>query len=138
MKNHNWDLQKLGDRLKKIRIKKGFISVEKFAFDSELSRVLYTNYENGRGNITYKNLLKVTHALGISLKDFFSEGFDWYSPKQITCHHPERTKKTFARKVHPQKRKKGLCLLRHKWNKCWIKCFVIGRNHPDTVHWTDR
>jgi transcriptional regulator with XRE-family HTH domain len=76
MKNHNPDLQKLGDRLKKLRIKKGYVSVERFAFDNDLSRVLYSNYESGKGNITYKNLLKVTGALGISLKDFFSEGFD--------------------------------------------------------------
>lgn len=76
MKNHNPNLQKLGDRLKKLRIKKGYVSVEKFAFDNDLSRVLYSNYESGKGNITYKNLLKVTGALGISLKDFFSEGFD--------------------------------------------------------------
>ena len=75
MKNKNPDLQKLGDRLKKLRVKKGFISVEKFAFDNELSRSLYSNYENGKGNITYRNLFKVTKALGISLKDFFSEGF---------------------------------------------------------------
>ena len=76
MKEHNPDLQKLGDRFKKLRVKKGYMSVEKFAFDSELSRVLYSNYESGKGNITYKNLLKVTKALGISLKDFFSEGFE--------------------------------------------------------------
>lgn len=76
MKNPNPDLKKLGDRLKTVRIKKGYTSVERFAFDNELSRVLYSNYENGTGNITYKNLLKVTKALDISLKDFFSEGFE--------------------------------------------------------------
>ena len=76
MKNKNPDLQKFGDRLKKIRIKKGYVSVEKFSFECELSRSLYSNYENGKGNITYRNLLKVIKALGISLKDFFSEGFD--------------------------------------------------------------
>lgn len=76
MKNHNPDLRKLGDRLRALRLKRGYTSLEKFAFDNELSRVLYSNYESGRGNITYKNLLKVTRALGISLKDFFSEGFD--------------------------------------------------------------
>ena len=76
MKSQNPDLQKLGGRLKTLRLKKGYTSLEKFAFDNELSRVLYTNYESGKGNITYKNLLKVTRALGISLKDFFNEGFD--------------------------------------------------------------
>lgn len=76
MKYKNPDLQKLGDRLRALRLKKGYTSLEKFAFNNELSRVLYSNYESGKGNITYKNLLKVTRALGISLKDFFSEGFD--------------------------------------------------------------
>ncbi len=76
MQASNTEFKKLGDRLKKLRLKKGYTSLEKFAFDNELSRVLYSNYENGKGNITYKNLLKVTHALNISLKDFFSEGFD--------------------------------------------------------------
>jgi transcriptional regulator with XRE-family HTH domain len=76
MNTSNPDLQKLGDRLKSLRLKKGYTSLEKFAFDNELSRVLYSNYESGKGNITYKNLLKVTKALDISLKDFFSEGFN--------------------------------------------------------------
>lgn len=76
MKNKNPDLQKLGDRFKKLRIKKGFVSVEKFSFECELSRSLYSNYESGKGNITFKNLLKITRVLDVSLKDFFSEGFD--------------------------------------------------------------
>ena len=70
----NQDLKKLGYRMKSLRKKKGFDSVEKFSFDSDISRVLYGNYENG--NITYKNLLKVIRSLDISIKDFFSEGFD--------------------------------------------------------------
>lgn len=75
MKSTNPDLQKLGARLKALRLEKGFTSLEKFAFTNEISRVLYSNYESGKGNITFKNLLKVTRALNISLKDFFSEGF---------------------------------------------------------------
>lgn len=67
--------QKLGNRLKALRLAKGYHSLEKFAFANEISRVLYSNYESGKGNITFKNLLKVTKALDISLKDFFSEGF---------------------------------------------------------------
>lgn len=76
MNTNNPDLQKLGDRLKALRLKRGYTSLERFAFDNELSRVLYSNYESGKGNITFKNLLKVTKALNISLKEFFSEGFD--------------------------------------------------------------
>ncbi|MCE9538622.1 MAG: helix-turn-helix domain-containing protein [Bacteroidetes bacterium] len=70
------DFVKLGKRMRELRIKKGFKSFETFAYDNELPRVLYGNYEKGVGNITYKNLLKVIRALGISLKEFFSEGVD--------------------------------------------------------------
>lgn len=69
------DTKTLGARMKSLRLKKGYTSLERFAHEHDLSRVLYSNYENGKGNITYKNLIKVTKALDISLKDFFSEGF---------------------------------------------------------------
>ena len=74
-KNRNSDFIALGNRLRNLRLEKGHISLEKFANDCKISRSLYSNYEYGNGNITYKNLLKVTRALKISLKDFFSEGF---------------------------------------------------------------
>lgn len=75
-KNIEGELKKLGDRMKSIRIKKGHSNLEKFAFDNELPRALYGNYEKGKGNVTYKNLVKVIKALDISIKDFFSEGFN--------------------------------------------------------------
>ncbi len=67
---------KLGKRMKELRIKNGYKSFETFAYDNDLPRVLYGNYEKGTGNITYKNLLKVIKALKVSMPDFFSEGFD--------------------------------------------------------------
>lgn len=70
------ELKKLGNRMRMLRIKKGHSSLEKFAFENDLPRVLYGNYEKGKGNITYRNLLKVAHALDVSIGDFFSEGFD--------------------------------------------------------------
>ncbi len=76
MKNDNQYLLKFGNRLRKLRIKQGYTSLERFAFDNEISRSLYSDYESGKGNITLKNLVKLTEALDISLKDFFSEGFD--------------------------------------------------------------
>lgn len=66
---------KLGKRMKELRIKKGYSSFEAFAYDNDLPRVLYGNYEKGEGNITYKNLLKVIKALNVSITEFFSEGF---------------------------------------------------------------
>lgn len=70
------DFIKLGKRMRELRIKKGYNSFEAFAYDNDLPRVLYGNYEKGAGNITYKNLLKVIKALDVSFKDFFSTGFD--------------------------------------------------------------
>ena len=69
------DFIKLGKRMRELRIKKGYSSFESFAYDNDLPRVLYGNYEKGEGNITYKNLLKVIKALNISITEFFSEGF---------------------------------------------------------------
>jgi transcriptional regulator with XRE-family HTH domain len=68
--------KQFGERLKEIRLKNGYHSLEAFAFKNDISRVLYSNWEHGRGNITLKNLEKVTKALNVSLKEFFSHGFD--------------------------------------------------------------
>lgn len=70
------DFVKLGKRMRELRIKNGYKSFEAFAYDNDLPRVLYGNYEKGVGNITYKNLLKVIKALKVSVKEFFNEGFD--------------------------------------------------------------
>lgn len=69
-------LVQLGNRMRELRLAAGHTSVERFALDNDFSRVLYSNYEAGRGNITHKNLLKVCNALGVTLKEFFSKGFD--------------------------------------------------------------
>ncbi|MGQ0828761.1 MAG: helix-turn-helix domain-containing protein [Bacteroidota bacterium] len=70
------DFVSLGKRMRELRLKKGYKSFEIFAYDNDLPRVLYGNYEKGVGNITYKNLLKVIRALNVSVKEFFSEGFE--------------------------------------------------------------
>ncbi len=70
------DLVKLGKRMRQLRIKKGYTSFEMFAYDNELPRVLYGNYEKGTGNITYKNLMKVIRSLGVSTTQIFNDEFD--------------------------------------------------------------
>ena len=67
---------KLGIRFRKLRIQKGHNSLEAFAMENDISRPLYSNYESGKGNITIKNLTKVLSGLDVSLKEFFSEGFE--------------------------------------------------------------
>ncbi len=68
-------LKMLGKRIKELRIKKGYTNYEYFAFDKGIGRAQYGKYETG-GNIQFNTLVKILKALDISLKDFFSEGFD--------------------------------------------------------------
>ena len=68
-------LENLGERLRTLRKEFGFTNYEQFAFDNELPRAQYGRYENGE-DLRFSSLLKVLKAMNISLKDFFSEGFD--------------------------------------------------------------
>ncbi|MCB9233952.1 MAG: helix-turn-helix transcriptional regulator [Bacteroidia bacterium] len=54
--------------------KRKYPSYEQFANEHDLSRVQIGRFENG-ANMTMANFIKVLHALNISLKDFFAEGF---------------------------------------------------------------
>ncbi len=68
-------LVNIGQRLKKLRIKKGYTSYEHFAWDYGIPRVGYWKHEKG-GNITLKNLIRLLDIHKITLEDFFSEEFD--------------------------------------------------------------
>jgi transcriptional regulator with XRE-family HTH domain len=63
-------LQKVGDRLKELRIEKGFSSYEDFAYSIEISRSQIGRYERGR-DLRLSTLITITNALEISLEDFF-------------------------------------------------------------------
>ena len=69
------ELVKLGKRIKALRIKKGYTSYEYFAYDHDISRAQFGRYEKG-ADLRFSSLLKVLKALDISLKEFFSEGFE--------------------------------------------------------------
>ena len=71
----NEDLVKLGNRIKELRIKKGYTSYEYFAYEHNISRAQFGRYEKGE-DLRYTSLLKVVRALDVSLQEFFSEGFD--------------------------------------------------------------
>ena len=50
---------------------------ELFAYDIEISRAGMSKYEAGTfDDIRLRTLLKIIDGLGISPKEFFSEGFD--------------------------------------------------------------
>lgn len=74
-------LDNLGKRLKAVRKAKGYSNYEHFAFKHEFNRVQYGRYENG-ANISFKTLVKLIHAFGMTIEDFFSEGFDQIKDKE--------------------------------------------------------
>ena len=68
-------LKKLGKRIKELRIAKGYSSYEYFAYEHNISRAQYGRYEKGE-DLRFSSLAKVINALGITMKDFFAEGFE--------------------------------------------------------------
>lgn len=68
-------LKKLGNRLKEIRLSKGYKSAEAGALDFNVNRVQYARYEAGK-NIEYLTLIDLLSKMDISVTDFFSKGFD--------------------------------------------------------------
>jgi transcriptional regulator with XRE-family HTH domain len=75
--NHDLILENLSKRIKTLRKEKGFNSYELFAYDVDVSRTGMSNYESGNfEDIRFNTLLKIIDGLEISVKDFFSEGFE--------------------------------------------------------------
>lgn len=64
-------LIKIGNKLRQLRIEKGYTSYETFAFDYDIPRMQYWRMEKGKTNVTIKSLKKVLDIHGISFKDFF-------------------------------------------------------------------
>ena len=62
-------LNKIAQKLKQMRIDKGYSSYEQFAWDNEINRVQYWRIEKG-SNITLKSLLKVLDIHKIKLSEF--------------------------------------------------------------------
>ena len=73
--NPDKELQKLAARIKQLRIKAGFTSYEYFAYENEISRTQYARYEQGK-DVRYSTLLKIISAHGMTVEEFFREGFD--------------------------------------------------------------
>lgn len=69
------ELMKLGKRIKNLRIKEGYTSYEYFAYDHDIPRAQFGRYEQGQ-DLRFSSLVKIVNAFGITMKEFFSEGFD--------------------------------------------------------------
>jgi len=68
-------IKKMGARIKSLRIQQGYANYDAFAFEHKIHRSQYGRYEKGE-DLKFSSLLKVINALGITLEEFFSEGFD--------------------------------------------------------------
>jgi len=68
-------LRKLGERIKDLRTKEGYTSYEYFAYEHNISRAQFGRYEQGQ-DLRFSSLIKVLNAFGMTLSEFFSEGFD--------------------------------------------------------------
>jgi transcriptional regulator with XRE-family HTH domain len=69
------ELDRLAKRIKELRIKAGYTSYEYFAYENDISRSQYGRYEKGE-DIRYSSLIKVINAFGLTVEEFFSEGFN--------------------------------------------------------------
>lgn len=68
-------LDNLGKRLLQLRKEKGYTNYEQFAFDHNIPRAQYGRYEKGQ-DLRFSSLYKITKALGVTMEEFFSEGFE--------------------------------------------------------------
>jgi len=64
-------LKEIGDRLKYLRIKKGYSRYETFAIDKNLSRMQYWRIEKGQTNLTLRSLITLLTIHDISIEEFF-------------------------------------------------------------------
>lgn len=65
------ELQKIGARLKQIRIEAGYSSHEKFAIENGFSRMQYWRMEEVKANMTMRSLIAVLNVHKVSFVDFF-------------------------------------------------------------------
>jgi len=64
--------KKIGFRIRDLRKKVG-LSQEKLALKADMDRTYIASVESGKRNVSIVNIYKISTALNISLKEFFSE-----------------------------------------------------------------
>lgn len=68
-------IRKLGVRIRSLREQQGYANYEKFANAKDINRTQYGRYEKGE-DLQFSSLVRVVKAFDMTLKEFFSEGFD--------------------------------------------------------------
>lgn len=64
-------LRAIGERIRQLRMERGYSSYETFAFDHGLPRVGYGRHEKG-ANLTMSSLLRILDIHGLTLQEFFA------------------------------------------------------------------
>lgn len=64
-------LQNFGIAIRQLREKTG-LSQEKFALSIDMDRAYYAFVENGKRNISLKNIQKIANGLGVSVSEIFN------------------------------------------------------------------
>lgn len=64
-------LQNFGIAIRQLREKTG-LSQEKFALSIDMDRAYYAFVENGKRNISLKNIKKIANGLGVSVSEIFN------------------------------------------------------------------
>jgi len=70
--NEDQRIIRIANKIKELRIEKGYSSHETFAWDNNLNRVQYWRIEKG-SNITLKTLILILDIHKISLSSFFKD-----------------------------------------------------------------
>lgn len=61
---------KIGKRIKELRVAAGYTNAEKFAFENEITRSQYANWEKGQ-DMKISSILRITQAHGVTFQEFF-------------------------------------------------------------------
>ena len=68
-------INNLAKKFRELRKSKGYSNYEPFSFDFEIGRSQWGRYEKG-ADIRFSTLVSILDKCGVSLKEFFSEGFE--------------------------------------------------------------
>ena len=73
-KKSSSELARLGERIKSLRLERGYTNYENFAFEHDIPRAQFGRYERGE-DLRFSSLVKVIKAFGMTPEEFF-KGFD--------------------------------------------------------------
>lgn len=73
--NAKRQIENLGKRIKQLRERTDYTNYEKFANDKNIGRSQYGKYEQG-ADMHFSSIMKIIEAHNLTVKDFFSKGFD--------------------------------------------------------------